>query len=121
MQVILTFLASMLTKTFASMAARFGLQTALTAALITVWIALVASLTAATNICFGPTGACATTLSDTSGLSDYFLFGLSLVPSEAITILECLVSLHVAAWAALALWRVVKWKHAASSKGLMVR
>jgi hypothetical protein len=123
MQFLLNWLGSFAAAWFTHLATRIGLQQTLVVAFLVVWYALIASLTAAANFCAGPAGVCGSIASGgTGGLSQWVMFGMSLVPSEAIQICACLVSLHAAGWSAIVLGRIVKHKvNATTGTGMITR
>lgn len=112
------FLGSILTRVFAFIATKYGFQAAITAAFITVWIALIASFTAAANTCLSVAGTCGGIAVNWSILLDLIKFGLGLVPVEAITIIACLVSLYAAGWCAQVLGNLLRLKSAMGAPGL---
>jgi len=109
MSVLLTFLASIFGRYFAGLATRIGIQKALYAAMFAAWLVFTAAFYAAAQTCISPAGVCGSIASTTSGLSQWVLFGFSLVPSEIITIITCLISLHIAGYAYLVMIRVVMY------------
>lgn len=120
MQVILTFFGTALTRIFSSIATKYGFQTAMNAAFITMWLALIASFTVAANSCLSVTGTCGGIAMNWAALPELFKFGLSLVPSELITIITCLVSLHASGWCAIVLSRIVRVKAGMNTRDLTV-
>jgi len=109
MSVILSFLASIFGRYFASLATRIGLQKALYAAMFSAWLTFTAAFYTAAQTCISPQGVCGAIASTTSGLSQWILFGFSLVPSEIITIITSLMSLHIAGYAYLVMIRIVMY------------
>ena len=122
MQIIFNWLGSFAGAWFTHLATRIGLQQSLTVAFFVFWYALIASLTAVALTCAGPSGTCGAIAGNWEALSDWVKFGLSLIPSEVITIAQCLVSLHASGWCAVVLSRIVKHKiNATVGTGMIVR
>lgn len=109
MSVILSFLASVFGRYFASLATRIGLQKTLYVAMFAAWTTFTAAFYTVAQTCVSPQGVCGALASTTSGLSEWILFGFSLVPSEIISIMTCLVSLHIAGYAYLVMIRIVMY------------
>ena len=120
MQLLFGLLGQIFGKYFASMAMRWGLNEAIGAAFITMYALLIASFTVAANLCLGSGGTCSSVAANLSRLSNWVLFGLSLIPSETITIFGCLLSLHAAAWCAIVLARILRVKAGMDSRGVRV-
>jgi len=107
MNIILGFLASLFGKYFASLAVRIGLQKALYLAMFAAWLTFTAAFYTAAQTCISPQGVCGAAASTASGLSEWILFGFSLVPFEIVNIITCLISLHIAGYAYLVMIRIV--------------
>lgn len=115
MQFLLTWLGTAVVQFFTTAATKIGLQLTVNLAFITFWLAVVSSFTMAAKSCFGLSGSCSAML-DASGLNSWVIFGMSLVPGEAVTIAGSLVTLRVAGWTAIAVSKIVRIK--ASATGL---
>jgi len=120
MQILLGFLSSMFVKGFGFLAARLGIAGALNVSLFAVWYGLIASVTAVSYSCFSVTGSCSA-YTNFAGLSQWVKFGLSLVPIEALTIISCLLSLHLAGWCYSVLVMILKVKTKTASTALTLR
>lgn len=122
MQLILNWVGSFLGAWFTHIATRIGLQQTLMLAFFVVWYVLIAALTGVAFTCIGPAGSCGAAAANWSALSDWVKFGLSLIPSEVITFIECIISVHVAGWSAIVLGRIIKHKiNATTGTGMIVR
>lgn len=108
---LVTFLNGVLLKYFLFLAGKLGFQLATNLVLATLWLALIASFTSAAGLCLSSDGTCGSLAGNWTGLSTWLKFGLSLVPSESIQIIGCLLSLHVAGWSAIAINRLVNKKN----------
>lgn len=121
MSVLLSFIASLFGRYFAFLATRIGLQKALYAAMFAAWLTFTAAFYSVAQTCISPQGVCGAIASTTSGLSQWILFGFSLVPYEIISIITCLISLHIAGYAYLVMIRIVMYYTTlGSGKGLRV-
>jgi len=109
MSVVLSFLASIFGRYFAGLAVRIGIQKALYIAMFAAWATFTAAFLVAAQTCVDPAGVCGAAASTVSGLSQWVLFGFSLVPFEVINIILCLMSLHVAGYAYLVMIRIVMY------------
>jgi hypothetical protein len=119
---LFTFLAGLFARSFAALAVQIGLQKALHVALAATWFALVYSFTAAAKLCTdSATGVCGVAASGFSGLSPWLKFGFSLVPWEALQIIGCLISLHIAGYAFLVMMKIIHHLSLGSGTGLAVR
>lgn len=122
MQFILNWVGSFLVAWFSHIATRIGLQQSLMLAFFVMWYALLAALTAVAYTCVGPAGSCGAAAANWAALSDWVKFGLSLIPSEAITFAQCIMSVHVAGWSGIVLGRIIKHKiNATTGTGMIVR
>ncbi|NJA06334.1 MULTISPECIES: hypothetical protein [Methylomonas] len=121
MQFLLSFLGSGLTRVFSFIATKYGFQVAVNAAFITMWLALIASLTAAANTCLSPvSGACGAVAAAWTTLPEMAKFGMSLIPTELVTFCGCLVSLHLSGWCAVVLGRILRVKSGMNTRDLTV-
>lgn len=119
MQFLATLIGNLFTQFFAKLAIKWGLQEAIGAAFITVYLLLIASTTAAANLCLGSGGVCGAYAGSWTGLSEWLLFGLSLIPWEVVNVCACLVSLHASMWCAVVLARILRVKAGMNSRGLV--
>jgi hypothetical protein len=86
---------------------RFGIKVAISAAAMSAWIGLIVSFTAAVTSCYA--SVCGLAL-NWGGLSEWARLGLSLVPSNAVLVITCIVSARAAGWFAVVLGRFLRTK-----------
>jgi hypothetical protein len=118
MSALFGFLASLLARYFSGLAVQIGLQKALHVALFAAWLGFTVAFTAVANSCVSPSGYCGGIASNWSNLSQWVKFGFSLVPFEIVQIIGCLISLHVAGYCYLVMFRVIGHMSLGNGKGL---
>lgn len=111
MAFFMTFLSNIFFRYFAWLHTKFGLQMAINLSLATAWIVQTVAFTGIARNCLSASGSCGQIIGNgTSNFSDWVKFGFSLVPSEAINIILCLISLHTAGFAMVTIWTILSIK-----------
>lgn len=106
MQAIYGLLGMFLGRFFAYVLAKIGLKVALTTAAIGVWAGLVVTFTTAIYSCISSCGGGV----NWGALPEFVRWGLSLVPSNAITVIVCIISANAAGFFAVKAGQMLRLK-----------
>lgn len=106
MQAIYALLGVMLGRFFTWLIDKIGLKVAVTVAALGVWAGLVVTFTATVYTCLSSCGGGVSW----GGLPEFVRWGLSLVPSNAITVIACVISANGAGYFAIKASQMLKLK-----------